>query len=307
MNGSEPDGLPTPGEGGTISPPAPAPMPQASSGLGAALNRARQKIKKWGQAITTRASTSDQLGFVPFAPSGPTGLENVRSFYAQAIFGSGPIEPSTAALLTGIATAMGHPVQTITDEYQSNKINTLSSNFLTNNGTTLIDMHRHLKDAKRLMLEMSDFKCTFNLAAAYEILDRKQHIGTHEWYTIHTALEGSDLTTDQRKSLEAAKAELEKFFNDVKPQLDQDKKVLDSLKDYFDLVCHRISIFNGAALYKAGNSAGPELDMWTGDKVRETTHTLPDAVLHTISLHDLLLGCMGNLGGALGADSSTSH
>lgn len=302
------DGLRTPGQGGTITPPTPTPAPPAADGFSGTLGQARQNVKKWRRAISTRASASDQLGFTQFVQTGPTGLEPVRSFYDNAVIGPGPIDTSTAgivnAFVESITTPLGHPAQTVTDSYQANKINSLTTDFLDKNGSTLIAMNQHLNTAKRLIRELSELQCTFGLTGAYNILEKKKQIGNHSWSTISKALEGDDLTPDQRKALEDAKAQLEKFFLDVRPQLDQDKQALDSLNDYFTVVCTRISIRNGSALYKAGTSDGPSLVAAPGDKVVETTHCRPDAVLHAISLHDLLLGCMGNLGGALDDESS---
>ena len=275
------------------------------------LSRANAATVKWAKPIAANAQQPTAPAFRPFTDSEPNPMQRVESMAEHAV----GADPSLMGMVGGfgnfLLTTMplvGDPVTAITDQYQVEKIRDLQAKFLKDHGDTLRDLDEDLSNTKLHMRELGDLldKTWFDKAKLDKIMKDKQRAGDHERAQIEDALKR---TTDpaERQKLEAMKDDLDKWRADRDRRLSREKPDVDLLK--LQLEAYNDGIYDQkSAIIDAGNSASPSTS--TGrrtpdspNRVIDSSHTRPDAVMHVASLHNLLLQARGGLTGALGGGS----
>lgn len=275
------------------------------------LSKANAATVKWAKPIATSAQQPTGPSFRPFTDSEPNPMQRVESMAEHAV-GS---DPSLLGLVGGLGNFLlttmplvGDPVTAITDQYQVDKIRDLQAKFLKDHGDTLLELDEDLSITKLHMRELGDLldKTYFDPSKLDRIMKEKQRAGDHERAQIDDALKR---TTDpeERKKLEAMKDDLDKWRGDRDQRLSREKPDVDLLKLQLEGYSDGISD-QKYAIINAGNSASPSTS--TGrrtpdspNRVIDSSHTRPDAVMHVASLHNLLLQARGGLTGALGGGS----
>jgi len=302
------DGLtppPVPTRRPTTAQRAPDLMPgTVKDSLADTLDRSQQVNQKWANALKTSARQGGEPKFRSFDDRAPDPLKHVESLLDHAI-GS---DPSTTGFLKGmgsfLTTAIGHPIASLTDEYQVAKIKEMQDKFLKDHDWVLQALSEDLGQAKVNMRALANRleQTYFDPSALDRIMKQKSEAGDRVGYAIDDALKASN-DPEERKKLQALKDDLDNWKKERDERIGKEKPDVDLLRDRLGKTNE--AVFKQArSMMEAANSPGPTT--MTGrnpgeqvSHVIESTHTRPDAVLHVASLHSFLLRSRGLLSDAL--------